>query len=291
MFQNRATLQQIRFHLLSELRQIYTENESDSIVRLIMEHLGYPLHVVLRDPAYIPAPPINEKINAIIDDIYKGLPIQYILGSTMFCDLRIKVDERVLIPRPETEEMIMHIQSELQSPVSRIMDLGTGSGCIALALKQVFPQAEVWGADLSEDALRLAEQNGTDNNLHVNWIQLDLLNQSRRDDLPPFDLIVSNPPYVMQKESDGMSPHVKDFEPSSALFVEDKDPLVFYRAIAAFCKLHMPDRGEVWVEINEQFGDETARLFENEGYKITRILKDIHNKDRYVNARREGHGV
>lgn len=290
MLQNRATLQQIRFHLLSELRQIYTENESDSIVRLTMEHLGYPLNMVLRDPGHIPAPPINEKIDSIIADIQRGLPIQYILGSTKFCDLRIKVDERVLIPRPETEEMIEHMKSELRT-CSRIMDLGTGSGCIALALKQVFPFAEVWGADLSADALKLAEENGKENKLEVNWTQMDLLKQTRRDDLPLFDLVVSNPPYVMQKEAEGISSHVKDFEPSSALFVEDDDPLVFYRAIAGFCRHSLCRSGELWVEINEQFGNETARLFEDEGFNSTRILKDIHNKDRYVNARRKGPGI
>lgn len=260
------------------------------MARLIMEHLGYPLNMVLLDPGQVPAPPINEKIHGIIADLFRGLPIQYILGSTTFCELRIRVDERVLIPRPETEEMIEHMKSELQS-CGRIMDLGTGSGCIALALKQAFPDAEVWGADLSADALRLAEENGKENKLEVNWIQMDMLNHGLREDLPVFDLIVSNPPYVMHKEAEGMSSHVKDFEPSSALFVEDDDPLVFYRAIAGFCRRNLGERGEVWVEINEQFGTETARLFEDEGFEGTRILKDIHNKDRYVNARKTGHGI
>jgi release factor glutamine methyltransferase len=249
-----------------------------------MEHIGYPLHMVLRDPGHVPAPPIDEKINGIVADIHKGLPIQYILGSTMFFDLKINVDERVLIPRPETEEMIELMKSELQT-CSMIMDLGTGSGCIALALKHLFPEAEVWGADLSKDALRLADQNGKENNLEVHWILMDMLDQNRSYDLPMFDLIVSNPPYVMRKESEEMSTHVKDFEPSSALFVEDEDPLVYYRAIATFSRLSLSRTGEVWVEINEQFGVETAKLFEKEGFNRTRILKDIHNKDRYVNAR------
>lgn len=174
------------------------------------------------------------------------------------------------------------------------MDLGTGSGCIALALKQAFPDAQVWGADLSADVLELARENGKENKLEVNWIQMDLLNHDLQEGLPEglpvFDLVVSNPPYVMHREAEAMSSHVKDFEPSSALFVGDDDPLVFYRAIAGFCRGSLCENGEVWVEINEQFGVETARLFEDEGFHRTRILKDIHNKDRYVNARKTGHG-
>ncbi len=142
MLQNRATLKQIRFHLLSELRQIYTENESDSIVRLVMEHLGYPLSVSLREPDLVPDPPLTARINAFVADIRSGLPIQYVLGQTHFCDLNIKVDKRVLIPRPETEEMVEHIKARTKEPIQKIIDLGTGSGCIALALKKHFTEAD-----------------------------------------------------------------------------------------------------------------------------------------------------
>ena len=135
--------------MLSELRQIYTENESDSIVRLIMEHVGYPLNISLSDPDKIPDPPVATQINEMLADIRSGQPIQYILGYTYFCDLKIEVDKRVLIPRPETEEMVEHIKARDTSTVHRIIDLGTGSGCIALALKQYIPDAEVWGVDLS----------------------------------------------------------------------------------------------------------------------------------------------
>ena len=135
MLQNRATLKQIRFHLLSELRQIYTENESDSIARLIMEHVGYPLADSLRDPDRIAAPAVSAQINTIMAEIRSGLPIQYVLGTTAFCGLTIRVNKHVLIPRPETEEMVEQIIARTEGPLRRIMDLGTGSGCIALALK------------------------------------------------------------------------------------------------------------------------------------------------------------
>jgi release factor glutamine methyltransferase len=286
MLQNRATLKQIRFHLLSELRQIYTENESDSIVRLVMEHLGYPLSVSLREPDLVPDPPVTAQINAYVTDIRSGLPIQYILGQTHFCDLNIKVDKRVLIPRPETEEMVEHIKARSRDSVQRIIDLGTGSGCIALALKKHFTEAEVWGADLSQDALAVAGENGRENSLQVSWVKLDLLNPHTLEESLRFDLVVSNPPYVMDSEREMMASNVLDFEPESALFVEDKDPLIFYRAIAAFCKSYLADRGEIWVEINEQFGKECARLFEKEGFSKVRVIKDIHEKDRYINAGR-----
>lgn len=282
MLQNRATLKQIRFRLLSELRQIYTENESDSIVRLIMDHLAYPLHRALLDPDHVPIPSVNEKIEGIIADIGKGLPIQYILGHTSFCDLDITVDKGVLIPRPETEEMVEHIKTMLKVPVHRIIDLGTGSGCMALALKNHFADAEVWGVDLSREALLVARENGRINDLKVIWKEMDLLNMPLGDKLPLFDLVVSNPPYVLKSEADLMASHVRDFEPASALFVEDRDPLVFYRAIASFCNRQLSGDGEIWVEINERFGKQTARLFEQEGFIKTRILKDIHNKERYV---------
>ena len=175
MLQNRATLKQIRFHLLSELRQIYTENESDSIVRLVMEHLGYPLSVSLREPYVIPASSVHAQINDIVTDIQTGSPIQYILGYTYFCEMKIWVDESVLIPRPETEEMVHNISSEYSQPGKRIIDLGTGSGCIALALKKQFPEADVSGVDLSKDALDTSTKNGNLNNLKVNWFHGDLL--------------------------------------------------------------------------------------------------------------------
>jgi len=286
MLQNRATLKQIRFHLLSELRQIYTENESDSITRLILEHTGYPLSDTLRDPDQIPVPSVAAQINEIVADIHTGKPIQYILGQTHFCDLKIGVDKNVLIPRPETEEMVEHIKAMTPQSIHRIIDLGTGSGCIALALKRYFPDAEVWGVDISEQALSAAGENGRKNNLHVNWGEMDLLNEHSTDRAQRFNLVVSNPPYVMNSEREIMANNVTGFEPASALFVEDNDPLIFFRAIASFCNIHLADNGEVWVEINEQFGKETAGIFKKEGFSRVRILRDIHEKERYINARR-----
>ena len=288
MLQNRATLQQIRFHLLEELRQIYTENESDAMARLIMEHVGYPLDMALRDPLQVPEPSVIARVEEIIVEMRTGKPIQYVLGQTHFCDLTIRVNPHVLIPRPETEELVEHIKQRFPEPgnlrLRRIMDLGTGSGCIALALKHAFPDAEVWGADISEDALSLARDNGRLNHLHVNWLHLDLLNVQIQEPWAPFDLVVSNPPYVLESERKAMATHITEFEPGSALFVEDHDPLVYYRAIASFCSRFLSVKGEIWVEIHEKKGKETSLVFKKQGCSKVSILKDIHEKERYIHA-------
>ena len=284
MLQNRATLKQIRFYLLSELRQIYTENESDSIARLILEHFGYPLAVSLRDPDRVSAPEVASEINIIMAEIRSGQPIQYVLGNTEFCGLSIRVNKNVLIPRPETEEMVEHITAGTRVALRRIIDLGTGSGCIALALKKHFPEAEVWGIDRSREALLVAGENGRNNKLHVIWGYQDLLNIHPLDHWEAFDLVVSNPPYVLEGERKSMARHILDHEPSSALFVKDDEPLVFYHAIASFCKKYLAEEGEIWVEINEKFGKETSGLFKSEGFSRVRVIKDIHGKERYINA-------
>ena len=290
MLQNRATLKQTRFSLLNELRQDYSENESESITRLILEHAGFPLSVCLLEPDKITPSSIIAQLNTIVDEIHSGRPIQYVLGQTQFCSIKVVVDERVLIPRPETEEMVYMIQSGDGQKFSRIIDLGTGSGSIALALKHHFPEAMVAGLDVSMEALALAKQNGRLNDLEVLWVEGDLLNTSvlpEQGELDKgFDLVVSNPPYVLESEKKHMEDHVLHHEPGKALFVKDEDPLLYYRAILRFCDLHLDAGGQLWVEINERFGNETATLFENAGYQQVRIQKDIHEKERFIHARK-----
>jgi release factor glutamine methyltransferase len=182
--------------------------------------------------------------------------------------------------------MVELIRTAIRHPVHRIIDLGTGSGCIALALKNYLPEAEVWGVDNSGEALAVAEENSRNNGLGVEWMEMDLLRPHPGEQMPLFDLVVSNPPYVLNRERGHMARHVIDFEPPSALFVEDDDPLIFYRAIASFCLTNLREGGEIWVEINERYGEESARLFEAEGFTGTRILRDIHDKERFIHASR-----
>lgn len=285
MLQNHANIAQIRAYLLEELRKTYSENESISIMRLILEDLGIPFSVYLLDPNRIPGAKIEHKISEIVADIHKGRPIQYILGHTYFLDMKILVDERVLIPRPETEEMVSKVQSDFKKG-DRFVDLGTGSGNIALALKLRFPEVQVTGVEKSFQALDLARENGRINNLDVSWILGDLLDPQFMISEDLFSLIISNPPYVLISEKELMKNNVLDHEPGSALFVKDSDPLVYYRSIASFCNSKLRAGGVFWVEINERFGKETARLFKKEGFEHVAILRDIHGKERFINGRK-----
>ncbi|MCK5066601.1 MAG: peptide chain release factor N(5)-glutamine methyltransferase [Bacteroidales bacterium] len=285
-------MKQIRFYLLNELRQRYPENESESITRLILEHAGFPLSVCLLEPEKVTSSTVIAQINKIVDEIHTGRPIQYILGQTQFCTIKVGVDESVLIPRPETEEMVHLILSEYKQKFRRIIDLGTGSGCIALALKHHFPDAQVTGLDVSKKAVSVAKRNGRLNGLEVLWVEGDLLNEGdlvsagtlNKKDL--FDLVVSNPPYVLESEKKFMEDNVLQHEPGTALFVKDDDPLLHYLAILGFCEKHLVAGGQLWVEINERFGRKIATLFENAGYQQVVVLKDIHEKERFINARK-----
>ena len=282
MLQNHATLQQIRFSILQELRKIYPEGESSSILRLILDHAGYPSSVYLRDPDRVPGAGTVAQINEFVSEIHKGKPIQYILGYTHFCDIKISVNENVLIPRPETEEMVHHIIAQSSHPPDCILDIGTGSGCIALALKHQFSQATVHGFELSQAALMVASENGLVTGLEVNWFEGDILNKSTWNTDSGYDLIVSNPPYVLNSERTMMKINVLEFEPDEALFVEDSNPMLFYSAIAAFSMEHLNDNGKVRVEINEGLGAETAYVFERAGFNHVTILNDIHDKERFL---------
>ena len=286
MLQNHANIAQIRRHLLGELRNRYSENESSSMVRLIMEHAGYPSSVCLQKPDLVPGPGIARQITEIVREIHTGRPIQYILGYTYFCDLKIRVDERVLIPRPETEEMVLGIPPVYKDG-DQFIDLGTGSGCIALALKDRFPGARVSGLDISRPALEVAEENGRANNLDIKWIHGDLLDPDLVFPLDPFQLVVCNPPYVLISEQKLMTKNVLAHEPGSALFVTDRDPLVYYRALAAFCVKNLQPGGMFRAEINERFGKETAQIFYETGFKDVAVLRDIHGKERFIHGRKQ----
>jgi len=290
MLENRATLNQLRFHLLKELRKRYSENESGSITSLILEHTGYPLSVCLREPDKITPSQVISQINRIIEEIHGGRPIQHILGYTQFFGLKIFVNEDVLIPRPETEEMVHLICSSKEHTYRKIIDLGTGSGCIALALKKEFPGAVVKGLDLNRKVLEVAAKNAEQNNLDVEWMLGDLHDlqafSQQVDREAGFDLVVSNPPYVRESEKELMDNQVVNHEPYQALFVQDQDPLVYYRTILLFSITFLQPGGHLWVEINESLGQETASLFEKEGLSSIKILKDIHGKDRFIHARK-----
>ena len=229
-----------------------------------------------------------------LEDLKRHRPIQHIIGYTDFCGCRIEVSPDVLIPRPETEEMVSWIVEsgkwKVESgewKVESILDLCTGSGCIAIALKKAFPTAEVTGVDVSAKALVMARQNAENNGVEVGFVEGDVL-----DGVNGFNgvdgsygLIVSNPPYVMEKERAQMQPNVLDYDPALALFVPDDDPLRFYRAIATIAKEHLAENGQVVVEINEALGDETCMLLKQYGL-CPEVHVDFRGKPRWISATR-----
>jgi release factor glutamine methyltransferase len=279
--------------LVSEITPVYEENEAKSIIYLLLEHY---LNLSKTDIF------LDKNISQIFDfqDIIQRIktqePVQYVIGETEFYGRKFKVTPDTLIPRPETEELVQVTVTSYQLSVnskqsggeslcvkSKILDIGTGSGCIAISLACELPDAQVYGYDISEEALKIAKENAERNGANVIFEKVDILSPSPSS-LSPFSIIVSNPPYVMNSEKAEMERNVLEYEPHLALFVEDNDPLIFYQKIAEFAAKNLIDKGLCIVEINQVFGLETAELFWNQGFKSVEVVKDIFGKDRMVKA-------
>ncbi len=232
----------------------------------------------------------HEKLNNILTRLQTGEPIQYILGHTEFYGLTFKVNPSVLIPRPETEELVewvLNSKVESQkSKVSNILDIGTGSGCIAISLKKNFPTAQVSAIDISTEALQTAKQNAELNEVDINFIHADILNINSEIEIPKSEIIISNPPYVTLHDKTQMHTNVTDFEPHTALFVPENDPLIFYKAIADFAIDNLAPKGLLFFEINESLGKETVEMLESKGFKDIELRKDMSGRDRMVRATR-----
>lgn len=228
-----------------------------------------------------------QETSAILSELNTGKPIQYVLGETAFYGLNFKVNPSVLIPRPETEELVKWILDELKElkfPHPYILDIGTGSGCIPIALKSQLPHASVFGLDISNDALATARSNAELNRLKVDFFHQDILQANATFTKEYFDIIVSNPPYVTTAEQSQMHRNVLDYEPHTALFVPDQDPLIFYDRIADFALKHLRTSGLVFFEINEQLGVETCQLLKTKGFESIELKKDLFGRDRMIKA-------
>lgn len=219
-----------------------------------------------------------------VKDLLKNKPIQYIIGETGFCNLKFKVNENVLIPRPETAEMVYRIYNEqltINNYPFSILDIGTGSGCIAISLAKAIPDSKVYALDVSGEALKVAKENAIYNDVNINFIHDDILNLKNNIETK-FDIIVSNPPYVRELEKADMHDNVLEWEPHKALFVSDNDPLIFYRNILEFAKSHLKENGEIWFEINEFLGKEMTDLCHELGFSDVNIYKDFRGKERIL---------
>lgn len=225
----------------------------------------------------------------VVKRLLEDEPVQYILGQTEFCELKLKIDKRALIPRPETEELVYALTEELKrkeinSPT--IIDLCTGSGCIALALKSFVPSAKVKGVDVDQDALNLAKENADLTNLEVEFLLENILKVSDSSNLyeENWDVIVSNPPYIPLRDKSQMDQNVLEYEPHIALFVEDVEPLIFYEKIAEYAKKTLKSKGILAVEIHEDLSQETMNIFTKLGFIHVRVLTDLQGKNRMVFA-------
>lgn len=262
---------------------VYEPNERKVIVHWLLEHF---LHISRTDIVLektLETTQLEMDWDTILQRINAHEPIQYVLGEAFFLGRCFEVTTDVLIPRNETEELIIHVLEALpaQKEVT-LLDIGTGSGCIAISLAAECKNASVWAFDVSEKALAVATKNAIANNVIVNFQEVDILRYKPDEKLPKFDGIVSNPPYVMEKERKTMQKNVLNYEPSLALFVEDNDPLIFYRVIANFAKKQLKKDGFLFFEINEALGNETADLLRTLNFKNVEILNDIHKKHRFV---------
>ncbi len=263
----------------------YPHKEARAMAFMLMEHFLRLRNVDVLVDKPIPANASQPDWDTIVKRLNQSEPVQHIIGSTYFCNLEFKVSPSVLIPRPETEELVRLIVKDCyweENPV-KIVDIGTGSGCIAIALDRFMSFAKVWGWDVSEDALAIAQENAHRLLSEATFEKYDILKEDTF--AGEFDCVVSNPPYVTYSEQSSMEPNVLRFEPHLALFVEDTDPLLFYRAIADFCLKHLKKTGACYVEINEHFGQATKQLFIEKGFVKVDVIQDMYGKDRIVKAK------
>ena len=304
---------------IEKLSAKFPQRDAEQLIRILLEDLfGIDLKRQLMDPNLC----IDERQHYLLSEAVRrllaGEPVQYVTGMARFNDLLIKVSPAVLIPRPETEELVQKIGTGLSrkttiqpchssmgsaamsfqrehvreresmaavyedNPPKRIWDIGTGSGCIAIALAKHFVNAEVIAFDVSEEALQIAKENAESNGVKVTFVQDDVLNPTSDYFNQPVDLVVSNPPYVCDSERAAMEANVLDWEPETALFVPDDDPLRFYRQILELAKAQLTPDGQVWFEINERMGEEMLLLCREMGYSEAEILEDFAGKPRFI---------
>ncbi len=279
------------FH--KELDTIYGRDEVASFFYLSIEHQLKIAKIQLQlEPEFTLTNNETDVFFSILEDLKQQKPIQYILGETEFYGLNFKVNENVLIPRPETEELVDWIikgsKSKVQSSNTfNILDIGTGSGCMAISLAKHLPEAQVFAVDISESALKIAKENADRNEVQVEFIKADILESSLWEDvvlrqMDFFDIIVSNPPYVRELEKREIKPNVLDNEPHLALFVENSNPLIFYKAITDFAVDKLKSNGSLYFEINQYLGQETKKLLVGAEFKDIQLRKDLNGNDRML---------
>lgn len=270
-------------YIFSQLSGLYEEPELQSVARLLLSTCtGLSFTGLLLNKNTTFSPYQWDKLKNMVELLKTGMPVQYAMGETEFYGLRFEVAPGVLIPRPETEELVEWAVQHLPAEAS-VLDIGTGSGCIAIALQYLRPDCKVVACDVSPVALQQASNNAQLHQLPVSFLQLDVLSSP----LPEgqWDLIISNPPYIPRQESESIEPRVKQFEPDIALFVENHDPLIFYRRIAELSKMSLATDGQLMFEIHRNYAADCVGLLQQLGFTRVELKKDISGNDRMIRAR------
>ena len=281
------TILEFKRYFKSELSELYTEAESAQLYSVFLyEKTGFDRFQQRRFAHQELLISDEEELKEIIEELKTGKPYQQILGHTEFYGKKFFVDENVLIPRPETEELVELAKIEIQNLKSKIqnlklLDIGTGSGIIPITLKKYFPNAEISAMDISEKALEIDKKNAEFHQANIEFIQQDYLNTKLEEN---YDIIISNPPYIGIEENIEIEDSVKGFEPNIALFSPTSDALIFYKKIAKDGEKHLNENGMIFLEINQKLGKETLELFSN--YSESRLIKDLSGNDRFVFAKK-----
>ena len=269
--------------IVSKLLQIYNENEARQLTKMLLENvIGISFEKIIIDEEITFDESVKNLLDEKIDSLMNYHPIQYVLGKAYFYGREFIVNQNVLIPRQETEELINEIILDNKRSNLKILDVGSGSGCIGISLALELKDATVTALDIDNGALDVSRQNAKRYQVDMKSILADILTQDKLPD--KYDIIVSNPPYVTEKEKKLMRNNVLDHEPHKALFVPDDDPLIFYRRIVSLAKKHSKPGGKLYFEINENFGTDVAKLCKEESFTLIKLVQDINGKDRILKA-------
>ncbi|MGN6195497.1 MAG: peptide chain release factor N(5)-glutamine methyltransferase [Ginsengibacter sp.] len=284
------TIEQVYSDFKQKLKTIYNAREAENISDWIFENeTGLKKWERRENKNHELKENVENEIQKYLHQLLLHKPVQYVLNEAWFYKMKFFVDEHVLIPRPETEELVEWIitdfKQEKNSKPTNILDIGTGSGCIPIALKKELSNSNITAIDLSEKALSVAKKNAENLNAAIHFLQIDFLDKNQWNPLQLYDTIVSNPPYIPKNEKAILSKNVTDFEPGIALFVENNDPYIFYKKISEFAKTHLNESGKIYVEVHEEYANDIKVIFENAGY-LSEIKKDIYGKNRMVKAQK-----
>lgn len=278
-------LDEARKKIVRSIDTVYQGDEAKNIAELLLEHVT---QLALAERIIRRSESLSSKQEKLLLESISRLqnhePIQYIINECWFAGIKFYVDKNVLIPRPETEELVEWVVAHMQLATRNLkfLDIGTGSGCIAIALKKKLPGIEMWACDVSDEALNVARLNADALHATIDFVPLNFLDVQQRKQLPRVDVIVSNPPYVPEKDKSEMKKNVVEHEPPVALFVPNNDPLIFFNCIADFGNEKLLERGSIYIEIHEDFADKVRSIFRSKGYGSVELKKDLQGKDRML---------